>query len=111
MVLGLLMSGCTKEDNSSKPFIMPGYSEKQLDDIVARSNKVQKLIGNHDWEIGMMDNEVIKSIGRPNRINRSVGKWGTHEQWVYSDRFNKKGQPLKDKYLYFENGILTSWQN
>lgn len=36
----------------------------------------------------------------PQRINRSVGSYGVHEQWVYGDM-----------YLYFEDGILTSWQD
>lgn len=38
--------------------------------------------------------------GIPKAINRSVGKWGVHEQWVYDGG-----------YLYFENGKLTSYQN
>ena len=42
---------------------------------------------------------VILSWGKPRNINRSIGKWGVHEQWVYPNR-----------YLYFENGILTSLQ-
>ena len=42
---------------------------------------------------------VIESIGSPNDINKSTGSWGVHEQWVY-----------RNKYLYFENGKLTSWQ-
>ena len=40
------------------------------------------------------------SLGSPNDINRTVGSWGVHEQWVYYNL-----------YLYFENGILTSYQN
>jgi hypothetical protein len=47
-----------------------------------------------------MTNEQVKlSWGEPDRINRSVGSWGVSEQWVYQDR-----------YLYFKNGILTSYQ-
>ena len=39
--------------------------------------------------------------GHPIKVNRSVGSWGVHEQWIYGE-----GQ-----YLYFQNGKLTSWQN
>jgi hypothetical protein len=39
------------------------------------------------------------SIGSTRNKNKSVGKWGVNEQWVY----------YKD-YLYFENGILESYQ-
>ena len=49
--------------------------------------------------IGMTPRMVIESIGSPNDINKSTGSWGVHEQWVY-----------RNKYLYFENGKLTSWQ-
>ena len=43
---------------------------------------------------------ALESWGQPDDINRSVGSWGVHEQWVYGD-----------EYLYFENGKLTSWQD
>ena len=43
---------------------------------------------------------VRASWGKPDDINRSVGPWGVHEQWVYGY-----------KYLYFEDGSLTSWQD
>jgi hypothetical protein len=48
----------------------------------------------------MTDEMVRLSWGSPRDINRSVGSWGVHEQWVYYS-----------SYLYFENGILTSWQD
>ena len=57
-----------------------------------------KLIEKQIW-IGMTDKMAIASIGLPDKVNRSNFSSGTHEQWVY-----------KDKYLYFENGVLTSWQ-
>ena len=50
--------------------------------------------------LGMRDEEVRASWGPPIRINRSVGSWGVHEQWVYPGR----------NYLYFKNGSLTSIQ-
>lgn len=52
--------------------------------------------------LGMTAEVVRASWGRPSDINRSVGSWGVHEQWVYR---------LPSRYLYFENGILTSWQD
>jgi hypothetical protein len=54
-------------------------------------------------KIGMTAKTVREktSWGEPNSINRSVGKWGVHEQWVYEG----------GDYLYFENGKLTSLQN
>jgi hypothetical protein len=40
------------------------------------------------------------SLGSPNKVNRTVGAWGAREQWVY-----------ETIYLYFENGVLTSYQD
>ncbi len=50
--------------------------------------------------LGMVAGDVQSIFGSPDDINRSVGRWGTHEQWVY-----------EDVYFYFKNGILTSWQD
>lgn len=50
--------------------------------------------------LGMTPCMAVAAWGRPEKINRSVGSFGTHEQWVY-----------QDNYLYFEDGILTSWQD
>ncbi|RPD97726.1 hypothetical protein EGM88_08005 [Aureibaculum marinum] len=58
-----------------------------------------KLKAGYYW-IGMNKEMTIFSLGEPNDINKSVGSWGVHEQWVY-----------EGLYLYFENGIVTSYQN
>jgi hypothetical protein len=50
--------------------------------------------------LGMSKEMVIESWGQPKDIHRTVGSWGVHEQWIYGET-----------YLYFENGILTSWQD
>ena len=50
--------------------------------------------------LGMTKQMIYEAIGHPKDINKSVGGWGTHEQWVYSN----------GRYLYIENGKLTSWQ-
>ena len=54
--------------------------------------------------LGMSEEEVLQSSwGKPDKVNRSHGSWGVHEQWVYRNRVSG--------YLYFENGKLTSVQN
>ncbi len=58
-----------------------------------------KLKEGYYWT-GMNREMAIISLGSPNDINRTVGSWGVHEQWVYDNI-----------YLYFENGKLTSYQN
>jgi hypothetical protein len=51
--------------------------------------------------MGMTTEMVREAWGRPQDINRTVGEWGVHEQWVYG----------LGNYLYFEDGKLTSWQD
>jgi len=61
---------------------------------------IENLIIEKRIRIGMTKQQVILSWGKPERINRSVGSWGIHEQWIYGRT-----------YVYFENGILTAWQD
>lgn len=77
-------------------------SEQQLEEesIKATEKKKEDLAAHRIW-IGMSKEEAEISQGKPNDINRSVGSWGTHEQWCYPGGV----------YLYFENGRLTSWQD
>lgn len=58
-----------------------------------------KLKEGYYWT-GMNREMATISLGNPKEINRTVGSWGVHEQWVYDNI-----------YLYFENGKLTSYQN
>jgi hypothetical protein len=58
----------------------------------------QKLKKGYYW-LGMNQEMATISLGSPNKINSTVGSWGTNEQWVYDGM-----------YLYFENGKLTSYQ-
>ncbi len=66
--------------------------------------KYGKIIGqrilDHNFWLGMTRDMATESLGKPNDINSTVGSWGRHEQWVYGRT-----------YLYFENNLLTSYQN
>jgi hypothetical protein len=63
------------------------------------SENAYKIINKKIW-IGMTDSMAKESIGSPKNINRDTYSSGIHEQWVYERR-----------YLYFENGVLKSWQD
>ena len=65
------------------------------------SKKALKAIKASKIYMGMVDRDVRASWGPPKKVNRTVGNWGTHEQWVYSD----------STYIYIENGKVTSWQD
>ena len=60
-----------------------------------------EAILNHKVKIGWPKSMCIASWGNQYDINRTTNAYGTQEQYVYS---------LK-KYLYFENGILTTIQD
>jgi hypothetical protein len=50
--------------------------------------------------LGMSREQVETSWGKPQRIHRDVGSWGIKEQWIYGGT-----------YLYFDNDLLTSYQD
>ena len=57
-------------------------------------------LANGEYWIGMSPEMATESLGNPETINHSVGSWGVNEQWVYPSL-----------YLYFDNGVLTSYQS
>jgi hypothetical protein len=59
---------------------------------------VDKIIAKQIW-LGMTAQMARDSRGVPSSINKTVNASGVHEQWVYYNT-----------YLYFDNGVLTSWQ-
>ncbi len=69
-------------------------SEKRYDD------ETIKLILDRSIQGGMTQEQVKYSWGKPEKINEMTSRLGLHEQWVYPP----------DRFLYFENGQLTSWQ-
>src|SRR5260221_13250630 len=58
-----------------------------------------KIINGHYW-IGMTNEMAEYSLGRPDKINRTVTSNSYSKQWVYTS-----------VYLYFRNGILESYQD
>jgi hypothetical protein len=62
------------------------------------------LIKKHKIYIGMPEDALVESWGTPRDINRNVGYWGVHKQYVYGDFPNSY-------YVYVDNGVVTSWQD
>lgn len=60
----------------------------------------QKIREGKIW-LGMTSDMALASWGEPSDVNRTVTAIGVTEQWVYS----------LGNYLYFTDGILTSWQD
>ena len=77
--------------------------KKRAHDCLARTHspKIAEAISSEVVLIGMSTSEALSSWGVPQKNNRTVSANVTHEQWVYPG----------DKYLYFENGHMTSFQD
>lgn len=81
------------------------YNEKEKERRSKWPIRITSRIKNKKICLGMTKEQVRLSWGRPDDINRTVGSWGTHEQWIY-----RRGE-YKSQYLYFENDYVTSWQD
>ena len=88
-----------RERESAKKTKLSGEEKKKLiekwGEVVARRVSAGQI-----W-IGMTDQMARESIGSPKSKNKSTYSFGVHEQWIYPN----------NKYLYFENGVLKSWQD
>lgn len=61
--------------------------------------------------LGWSQEKCRASWGEPTHVNRSTGSWGVHEQWVYRYEYPATGMAPDTKYLYFENGKLSSYDD
>ena len=83
------------------------YSPYSSTNTVTLSKKSDNTIPNDIVKlktpsIGMSKKDVEESTwGKPEKINRTETIYGIREQWCYS----------RYRYIYFENGIVTSIQN
>jgi len=90
----------TKKKNDAKEKENKQLTKKRtLEHLKQKYGNYAFYIYNSKVKIGMTKAMVIESIGTPNNKNITKGSYGIHEQWVYSN-----------KYLYFENGKLTTIQ-
>jgi len=83
---------------SSDPTPIPADPEVQ------QAIRVQEAIANKQVMLGMTAAQVRESWGEPDDINRTMTRWGTHEQWVY-------GPGLTATYVCLDDGIVTSLQD
>ena len=60
-------------------------------------------IAKRQINLGMTKAQVAAAWGRPYKINKTTGSYGTHEQWVMHE--------MGGSYVYFEDGVCTTIQN
>lgn len=83
-------------------YLSPGMDVKLMK-TEARRRKLtfnDKQIQNEEVKIGMTECQLYATWGLPDEQNRTVGRWGIHIQHIYGS-----------KYIYTENGRVTSWQD
>lgn len=68
-----------------------------------------------DIQIGMSQQEVMKTLGEPYYVDRSQFEWGILERWQYLSivPFINWTDGIKPDYhfVYFENGKVDSFHN
>ena len=79
----------------------PRKTQQYINDHPELSERIKQYILKEKIVLGMTKEDVEASWGKPNDIHRSVYSFGVHEQWIYGSR----------NFLYFEDCILTSWQD
>lgn len=84
----------------TETFERPKSTTVSSDTNSSTSNIENEQGSNGNIEIGMTQEEVIESIGKPKDINKTTTANGVSEQWVYDGY----------KYLYFEDGVLVTIQ-
>lgn len=90
------------------------YRSSYLCKIIKLADTINKYRTNNNTGVavlGMTKEQVIAAKGEPNDKNYTVGSWGTHEQWMYGGYCRVTKTYVSASYLYFENGILTAWQD
>ncbi|MBA7714289.1 hypothetical protein ES703_123307 [subsurface metagenome] len=99
---------------------LPKQRQNYVESNTWISPEIKEAILNGRVILGMTIKQVLASRGRPLDINRTTRESGTHEQWVYVGveintrmRMSRKETLLDHEfgYIYFENGIVTSWQS
>lgn len=94
----------TRDDSIYQREVEKEAKERKVYLINRYGAKIAEKILNRQIWLGMSDKMLIETIGKPVDINRTVGSFGIHEQWVYVSIQNTE-------YYYFENGKLKSWQD
>lgn len=87
-----------------------GGGEQITQEVVNRglfTDREMDLISSKSVSVGMTENALIASWGRPEDINRTVGSYGVQKQYVYG----RISEYSSRKYVYVEDGLVTSWQD
>lgn len=117
----ILFAGCAGTDPNPIAMYLPSDEKKScsalkaeisnIDKQVTRKQAQKSKINSKQLVIGMNKDEVLIVMQKlPDNINKTVGIQSIYEQYVYDSRVSST-YIYSPVYLYFEDGILTSWQD
>lgn len=104
---------CSNSDTSSQKVNTAPAVSSGADDAAGQERLAKIKHDNAKFD-AMMDGRVMRGMsqeqvrnawGNPSKINKSIGSYGVHEQWVY-----ERGRG-GSQYIYFENGAVSSMQS
>lgn len=78
--------------------------------IEQKYGKWYKYVQNKELAVGMPAWVVKDILGEPANISKTTTAFGVFEQWTYEKYNWRLGMYWPYLYLYFEDGILVSWQ-
>lgn len=91
-LIAAMGSGSCRPSKSHALAVVKRHPEWSNDDLW--------VVACHHFRQGMTGDQVIASIGRPDRVNTTVVGDRREEQWVYGE----------STYIYVEDGVVTSYQ-
>ena len=104
------------EKDFAEKLLIVAESEEEHEKRLLRLKEVRLKVGEDIWsyftknipKIGMNTEMCIMILGYPDDINSTETMNKLRSQWVYKSHDVRL---VKDKYFYFENGILTTIQD
>ncbi len=93
-----------RENNRNKKLQVEGKRVSKIKEFVEKNSQYKsfmKTAVEQKISMGMPEELVVLSWGKPQRVNTTVTKRRVHKQMVYGRR----------NYVYLDNGVVTSWQN
>lgn len=75
-------------------------AKRRLEEYVQAHPQYRTEILGHQITLGMSEEDVKASWGKPEHVNTTVTAYGRHDQWVYGNQ-----------YVYFEDGRVSAVQS
>jgi hypothetical protein len=97
MIIGMVMQV------KQAPAVAAAKAQAAVDTKAEAEAEVKRqaaMVKAHKIWVGMTEAQLVKSLGKPDKVNRTVTANGKSEQWVYHGN-----------YIYVEGGVVTAFQN